>query len=148
MLFGKTLQDLHITRMHSSRMSSGQMLTVIPVETPRKIGEPPQKLETPQDQTPPKNWRPPPGPDPPVDRMTHACENITLAKTSFRPVTNLVYQNIIPEFPFCVPSSFRSKLLTAQKRDWIFPKNDTRNTSHLDNLLAQFTTFSISSGKK
>ena len=26
-----------------------------------------------------------PGP-PPVDRMTHACENITLAKTSFRPV--------------------------------------------------------------
>ena len=23
---------------------------------------------------------------PPVDRMTHACENITLAKTSFRPV--------------------------------------------------------------
>ena len=26
------------------------------------------------------------GPPPPVDRMTHACENITLAKTSFRPV--------------------------------------------------------------
>ena len=25
-------------------------------------------------------------PPPPVDRMTHACENITLAKTSFRPV--------------------------------------------------------------
>ena len=25
-------------------------------------------------------------PLPPVDRMTHACENITLAKTSFRPV--------------------------------------------------------------
>ena len=23
---------------------------------------------------------------PPVDRMTHACENVTLAKTSFRPV--------------------------------------------------------------
>ena len=35
--------------------------------------------------------RPPPrkfgaGTPPPVDRMTHACENITLAKTSFRPV--------------------------------------------------------------
>ena len=27
------------------------------------------------------------GTPPPVDRMTHACENITLAKTSFRPVT-------------------------------------------------------------
>ena len=26
------------------------------------------------------------GTPPPVDRMTHACENITLAKTSFRPV--------------------------------------------------------------
>ena len=27
-------------------------------------------------------------PPPPVDRMTHACENITSAKTSFRPVTS------------------------------------------------------------
>ena len=33
--------------------------------------------------TPPKIWSRHP---PPVDRMTHACENITLAKTSFRPV--------------------------------------------------------------
>ena len=32
---------------------------------------------------PPKIWSRHP---PPVDRMTHACENITLAKTSFRPV--------------------------------------------------------------
>ena len=34
---------------------------------------------------------PPPESDtPPVDRMTHASENITLAKTSFRPVINIL----------------------------------------------------------
>ena len=30
------------------------------------------------------------GTPPPVDRMTHACENITLAKTSFRPVITVL----------------------------------------------------------
>ena len=72
------------TRMHSSRMRTGRTLTVFRLETPlpEKIGDPP------------KNWRPPrkivdtPGirPPPPVDRITDACKNITLAKTSFRPV--------------------------------------------------------------
>ena len=77
------------------------------LETPRDRTTPSKKLET-----PPKNWRPPekletpPGPDPPppwdwlarharhyrkhtppVNRMTNRCKNITLAKTSFRPVT-------------------------------------------------------------
>ena len=33
---------------------------------------------------------------PPVDRMTHACENITLAKTSFRPVKRAhAYRHIL-----------------------------------------------------
>ena len=59
------------TRMHSSRMHTGQTLTISP---PRKIGDPPnmdprklgprQKLETPKIGDPqkmetPKNWRPP-----------------------------------------------------------------------------------------
>ena len=53
------------------------------LETPRKIGDtpspknwrhPPEKLETPHQKI-----RDPPGPDPPpVNRITHACENITL----------------------------------------------------------------------
>ena len=87
--------DNYQTRMHSSRMRTG----------PRKIGDPPEKLET-----PPKNWRPPkkigdspsweqtpPGltckacchTHPPLlwtEWMTDRCKNITLAKTSFRPV--------------------------------------------------------------
>ena len=58
------------TRMHSSRMRTGRTLTVFRcLETPSS-----EKLETPL-----KNWR-----TPPVNRMTDACENITLAKTSFR----------------------------------------------------------------
>ena len=83
------------------------------LETPQKFGDPPGTRPDPphpenlEEPPLPKNWRPPwkfgdpPGPDPPrkfggtppgtrpppVDRMTHACENITLAKTSFRPGT-------------------------------------------------------------
>ena len=75
--------------MHSSRMRTGRTLTVFPpspqkkLETPRKFG----------DHPPPENWRHPP-PDqtthPPwTEFLTHACENITLAKTSFRLVTRM-----------------------------------------------------------
>ena len=95
-------------------MRTSRTLTVFQLETPprkigapRKIGDPPEKLETPPEklktppgkigdtpppkywrhppleklETPPKNWRPPT-----VDRITDACKNITLAKTSFQPV--------------------------------------------------------------
>ena len=75
--------------MHSSRMRTGRSLTVIPesavpgggsgsggsgpggVFGPRRGGS--------AGQVPP--------PTPPVNRMTDRCKNITLAKTSFRPVT-------------------------------------------------------------
>ena len=75
--------------MHSSRMRTGRTLTVF-----RKIGDPPEKLETPPEKLEtPRKLQPPPGTDlqgmlgyPPPPRQTHACENITLAKTSFRPV--------------------------------------------------------------
>ena len=78
--------------MHSSRMRTGRTLTVFQLETP------PEKLES---THPLKNWRTPrkigdhpprkigdhpPGPDHPPCGETHACKNITLAKTSFRPV--------------------------------------------------------------
>ena len=98
--------------MHSSRMRTGRTLTVFQkLETllppgpdpPPKFGAdttpPSQKFgaDTPRKfgaDTPPKIWSRPPqkfGADtPPVDRMTHASENITLAKTSFRPV-NIYY---------------------------------------------------------
>ena len=98
--------------MHSSRMRTGRTLTVfrylapggvspkkaeikkkIPPLTPsppRKIGDTPHR-----DQTPPPGTRHH-HPPPPVNRITHACENITLAKTSFRPVTRLVTE---PGFP-------------------------------------------------
>ena len=80
--------------MHSSRMRTSRTLTVFrrpppgKLETPRKIGDHPstQKLET----TSPRKIGDPPGPDPPVNRMTDACENITLAKTSFRPVKMII----------------------------------------------------------
>ena len=61
---------------------------------PEKLETSPEKLETPRDQTPP----PPPGTDLQgmlgyplplplwTEFLTHACENIILAKTSFRPV--------------------------------------------------------------
>ena len=85
--------------MHSSRMRTGRTLTVFRWRTPpRKFGgtpHPPENLEEPPPKIPPpKIWSAsprkfgadtPPAP-PPVDRMTHASENITLAKTSFRPV--------------------------------------------------------------
>ena len=84
-----------------------------PPQPPPQNWRPPEKLETPlgPDQTPGTDLQGmlgyPPGTDlqgmlgypprltckacwdtqpPPVGRMTHACENITLAKTSFRPV--------------------------------------------------------------
>ena len=106
------------TRMHSSRMRTGRTLTVFrKLETPPKIWSrhPPKKIWSRHPPrkfgagTPPKIWSRPPrkfgagtppqnleqapprkyGADtPPVDRMTHASENITLAKTSFRPVIN------------------------------------------------------------
>ena len=93
------------TRMHSSRMSTGRTLTVFRWRPPPKIwrNPPPKKTppknleEPPQKETPPKIWKPPlkiwrnpprkfGGTLPPPCGQTHACENITLAKTSFRPV--------------------------------------------------------------
>ena len=60
-------------------MRTGQTLTVFR-RPPPKIGDtPPENLET----TPPEKMETTP---PPVNRMTDACENITLAKTSFQPV--------------------------------------------------------------
>ena len=77
--------------MHSSRMRTGRTLTVFRWRSPpENLEDPPKNWRTPQKfgGTPPekletslKNWRPLP-----VNRITHACENITLAKTSFRPV--------------------------------------------------------------
>ena len=94
-------------------MRTGRTLTVFWRETPPKIGDPPpQKLYTPQDQTPPpkkigdppKKIGDPPGTDlqgmlaypptpPPVNRMTNWGKNITLAKTSFRPVKIICTQD-------------------------------------------------------
>ena len=60
---------------------------------PKKYLEvPPQKKTPPQKRHPPEIWRyppkktPPKKRHPPVNRITHTCKNITLAKTSFRPV--------------------------------------------------------------
>ena len=95
----------------------------IPCKSPpykKKIGDPPEKLETPwkigdpswKIGDPPKNWSPPlgltckacwdnhpPGTDrqgmlgfPPwTEWMTDRCKNITLAKTSFRPVKSSIH---------------------------------------------------------
>ena len=50
--------------------------------TPRKIADPPtENLETPRDWTTPPLW---------TEFLTHVCENITLAKPSFRPVIKTV----------------------------------------------------------
>ena len=88
------------TRMHSSRMRTGRTLTVF------RWRNPPPKIwkNPPKKDTPPKIWRNPPkiratsgahppkiraksgAHSPPVNRMTDRCKNITLAKTSFRPV--------------------------------------------------------------
>ena len=82
--------------MHSSRMRTGRTLTVFrKLETPppkiwsryppRKFGAgtpPPENLE----QAPPPKFG---AGTPPPCGQTHACENITLAKTSFRPVVRL-----------------------------------------------------------
>ena len=99
------------TRMHSSRMRTGRTLTVFRWRpSPPKNWRPPRKIGDPQKfGDPPKNWTPPekletPGTRPPRDQtpplwtewMTDACENITLAKTSFRPVTTQ-YRQIHPK---------------------------------------------------
>ena len=48
-------------------------------------------------------------PLPPVDRMTHACENITLAKTSFRPVImDVVVAGIRTYYGYTAISTMRS----------------------------------------
>ena len=61
-------------------MCTGRTLTVFRRPPQRIEDHPPRKIGDPR-----KNWRPPEKLEtPPVDR--HACENITLAKTSFRPV--------------------------------------------------------------
>ena len=103
-IFKVTKATYFRTRMHSSRMRTGRTLTVFRklenspkkfggTPPPRKFGGPPGKIGD-----PPKNWSPPekletPPRDqtqtpPPLNRMTDRCKNITLAKTSFRPVMN------------------------------------------------------------
>ena len=94
--------------MHSSRMHTGRTLTVFRWRTPpENLEEPPQKIPPPKiwrnphpptpPKIPPQIWRNPPqkippqiraksGAPPPVNRITDTCKNITLAKTSFRPV--------------------------------------------------------------
>ena len=94
--------------------------------TPQKNWRPPKKLETPWDQIPPgltckACWdTPSPGTDlqgmlgyppgtdlqgmlghPPPCGQTHACENITLAKTSFRPVNMEIKHWLIPKWTEC-----------------------------------------------
>ena len=74
------------------------------LEIPRKIGDPPknwrppEKLEIPPEklENPPKNWRPPEKLETPLwtEWMTDACENITLAKTSFRPVITMDFDYV------------------------------------------------------
>ena len=78
--------------MHSSRMRTGRSLTVSAkiwrppakkLETPQKIGEPPENLEPPHPY--PENLEEPKTPDttppPPwTEFLTHASENITLAQ--------------------------------------------------------------------
>ena len=91
------ITDTCETRMHSSRMCTGRTLTVFwwrspPQKIPPAQKIPPQKNTPPT--TPPKKYPPKPPPKleqnlertPPPRGQTHACENITLAKTSFRPV--------------------------------------------------------------
>ena len=95
-------QEPFPTRMHSSRMRTGRTLTVFRWRPPRKNWRPPENLEDPPKNwttpqkfggTPLKIWRNPPEnlEEPPLwtEWMTDACENITLAKTSFRPVTSI-----------------------------------------------------------
>ena len=73
--------------MHSSRMRTGRALTVsggggcLPGGgvSAWRGGVPGGGV--PDQAPPPKIWR-----NPPPCGQTHACENITLAKTSFRPV--------------------------------------------------------------
>ena len=81
-------------------MRTGRTLTVFRCRRPppqKKIGAPPEKLEEPPlrkigdppGPDPPSRDQtfPPPGPDlSPPHGQTDACENITFAKTSFRPV--------------------------------------------------------------
>ena len=94
-----------LTRMHSSRMRTGRTVTVFwKLEEPPPGPDPPQKIWSRHPPSPPKIWSrhthpspenleqtPPPkiwSRHPPLwtEFMTHACENITLAETSFRPV--------------------------------------------------------------
>ena len=90
-------------------MRTGRTLTVFRGRTPpsENLEDPPSKKKTPPGRHP---WQTPPLADtlpladtpladtpPPVDRMTHACENITLAKTSFRPVN--IYAQTPPHTP-------------------------------------------------
>ena len=72
------------TRMHSSRMHTGRTLTVFRwrAPPPKIWRKPPEKLEEP----PLENLEEPPPPPLWTEWMTDACENITLTKTSFRPV--------------------------------------------------------------
>ena len=83
--------------MHSSRMRTGRALTVsrggggcLPGRgVPAGGGGACQGGCLPgggPDQAPPGNLEQAP---PPVNRMTDRCKNITLAKTSFRPVINI-----------------------------------------------------------
>ena len=75
------------------------------LETPQKIGDPPKNWRSPKKlEIPPKKLETPPQKigDPPekletplwTERMTDDCENITLAKTSFRPVITMDFDYV------------------------------------------------------
>ena len=77
-----TTYDYKKTRMHSSRMrtarSSSRLGGGVSTRTPDQAHTPPDQVH-PQDHAPPGPCTPPrPGTNPPVNRITHTCENITL----------------------------------------------------------------------
>ena len=88
-------QKLFKKRMHSSMMHTGrggsgtsQPQEQTPPEQTSQDQVPPETRHPPQDQVPPQDQAPPgtrhpPEADPPVDRMTDRCKNITLPQTSF-----------------------------------------------------------------
>ena len=83
--------------MHSSRMRTGRALTVFRGGVPARGVYLLEGVYLPRGSVPAQGvyltgggctWPGTPTP-PPVNRMTDTCKNITLAKTSFRPVTRM-----------------------------------------------------------
>ena len=91
-----------------------------PTPAPRKFQTPPENFRHPPkiSDTPPENFRPPPAsdqtaPPPWTEFLIHACENIKLAQTTFRPVTNLeVRWNSLDQSALVAQTCLRCKLHT------------------------------------